>query len=256
MSFWAAWQFLTTLPSPCRRGHDLTGLGRAAGFFPVVGLVLGLVLFGLDRLLGLLLPAVLVNILLVIAIIVLTGALHLDGLIDTCDGLAVKSSAADRLMIMTDARVGGFGVVGGCCLILLKFVSLAALPSGLRSAALLLTPVLSRWGMVYAISAFPAARKEGIGWAVKQGVDRPGIALATLVALVVAMLLLGWWGAALVGATWLVVLAVSRYLCSLLGGLSGDSYGAVNELGEVAVLILASAMGRLGIAAWLGPLLR
>ncbi len=210
-----------------------------------------MVLFGLDRGLGLFLPSVLVNILLVIALIVLTGGLHLDGLIDTCDGFAVRSSALDRLKIMSDSRVGGFGVVGGCCLIIAKFAALVALPAGLRASALILMPLLSRWGMVYAISAFSPAKTEGMGWAIKQKASRKGMVVATLFSLVIASVLLKWWGAILLAALCLILLAVSKYLCSRFQGLTGDNYGAINELAEVSVLILMFIISELGGASWL-----
>jgi len=226
MRFWIAWQFLTVIPSPPRyRGYSAEDLGRSISFFPVVGLFLGLVLFGLDYLLGLFLPSIVVNILLVIALAILTGALHLDGFIDTCDGLVVRSSASDKLKIMGDTQVGVFGVVGGCCLILAKFAALFALPEALRASALILMPALSRWGMVYAITMF---------------------------ALIVALALLGWWGAALLAALCLILFVVSKYLSSRFGGLTGDNYGAINEFAEVTVLILAFIIiVELGGTSWL-----
>ena len=255
MSFWVAWQFLTIIPSPYHRKYGAEELGRGLGFFPIVGLFLGLVLFGFDRLLGLFLSSILTNVLLLIILIILTGALHLDGFIDTCDGLAVKSSASDKLKIMSDSRVGGFGVVGGSCLVLAKFASLLALPQGLRASALILMPVLSRWGMVYAISAFPSAKGIGMGWAVKLGANWKGLAIATAISLAIALLLLKWWGVALLATLCLILLAFSKYLCSRFGGLTGDNYGAINELAEVSTLILMFIIGELGGTSWLGSFL-
>lgn len=191
MRFWTAWQFLTIIPSPHRyRVYGAEDLGCSISFFPIVGLFLGLVIFALDYLLGLFLSLIVVNILLIIALVILTGALHLDGFVDTCDGLAVRSSASDKLKIMADTQVGTFGVVGGCCLILAKFATLFTLPEGLRTSGLILMPVLSRWGMVYAIYAFSPAKKEGLGWAAKQKADWKGIAAATIFGLVMAFALL------------------------------------------------------------------
>jgi len=253
MRFWIAWQFLTVIPSPPRyRGYSAEDLGRSISFFPVVGLFLGLVLFGLDYLLGLFLPSIVVNILLVIALAILTGALHLDGFIDTCDGLVVRSSASDKLKIMGDTQVGVFGVVGGCCLILAKFAALFALPEALRASALILMPALSRWGMVYAIYAFSPAREEGMGWAAKQKASWKGMLAATMFALIVALALLSWWGAALLAGLCLILFVVSKYLSSRFGGLTGDNYGAINEFAEVTVLILAFIIiVELGGTSWL-----
>jgi len=248
--FWIAWQFLTIISSPFRRGYGAEDLGKSIGFFPVVGLFLGLALFGLDLLLGLFLPSILINVLLVIVLVILTGALHLDGFIDTCDGFAIKSSTLDRLKVMSDSRVGGFGVVGGCCLVLAKFASLVALPQQLRSSALILMPILSRWGMVCAISLFPLAKKEGMGWGVKQKAGWKGMAVATVFSLIVALVLLKWWGAALMAMLSLILLGFAKYLCSRFGGLTGDTYGAINEFAEVVVLILMFLIGELGGASW------
>ena len=252
MRFWIAWQLLTIIPSPPRyRGYSVEDLGRSISFFPIVGLFLGLVLFGLDYLLGLFLPSMVVNILLIIALVILTGALHLDGFVDTCDGLVVRSSASDKLEIMADSQVGVFGVVGSCCLILAKFAALFALPEGLRASALILMPILSRWGMVYAIYAFSPAKEEGLGWTAKQRTNWKGMTAATIIALVIASALLNWWGAALLAVLCLILWVVSKYLSSRFRGLTGDSYGAINEFAEVVVLILAFIIAALGGTGWL-----
>ena len=255
MGFWIAWQFLTIIPSPYHRKYGVENLGKSVAFFPVVGLILGLVLFGIDHLLALFLPSILINVLLVIILVILTGALHLDGFIDTCDGLAVKSTTSDKLKVMSDSRVGGFGVVGGCCLILAKFAALVALPAGLRASALILMPVLSRWGMVYAISAFPSAKKEGIGWAIKQRASWKGMIAAMIFPLSAGIVLLSWWGAALLATLALILLAVSKYFCSIFGGLTGDTYGAMNEFAEVAVLVLVFIIAESGGVCWLSSFL-
>ena len=120
-------------------------------------------MFGIDRGLSLILPSVVVNALLIVVLIILTGALHLDGFIDTCDGLA-GDSPQRRLEIMSDSQVGAFGIVGVCGLLLLKYVALLSLPDTLRLAGLLLMPALSRWTMAYAIFAFPCVSKtSGLG---------------------------------------------------------------------------------------------
>ncbi len=255
MRFWSAWQFLTIIPSPHHREHSAEDPGKSTIFFPVVGLFLGAVLFGLDLLLRLFLPSLLINALLVIALVILTGALHMDGFIDTCDGFVIRSSVSDRLKVMSDSRVGGFGVVGGCCLIIAKFAALVTLPQELRASALMLMPVLSRWGIVYAIYAFPTAKNEGMGWAIKQGTNWKVMAIATLFALIIALVLLNWWGAALLVTLCLILLGGSKYLCSRFGGLTGDSYGAISEFAEVIVLILVFIIGEMGGAGWLGSFL-
>jgi adenosylcobinamide-GDP ribazoletransferase len=233
----AAIQFLTVVP--LRRETSAGDIGRSLPFFPVVGLALGGLLLGLDRLFGLAFPAALVNILLIIALIVVTRALHVDGFIDTCDGLAGGSSADSRLEIMRDSRVGSFGVIGAVCLVLLLYVSLTLLPEQHRQAALVLAPAISRWTMVYAIAAYPYARKgQGLGATFKDGATRPRVAIATAVTLAACGGLLRLDGLAVMAASWLVAAAAAWYLSKKLGGLTGDTYGAINEVVQVAVLIL------------------
>ena len=184
MQILPAWQFLTIVPLPVRHKAKPEDMGQSLGYFPLVGLTLGLVLAGLYWLLRLILPLPLVNALLVVALIVLTGALHLEGFIDTCDGVPYAGSPEDRLRIMSDSRTGSFGVIGGCCLVLLKYVSLATVPGDLRIVALILMPTISRWAMVYAVFGSPPARKTGIGAAVKQQANWRKMGVATVIALI------------------------------------------------------------------------
>lgn len=240
MGFFVAWQFLTAIPLPLRREVSAGELGRSQVYFSLVGLVLGLVVAALDWLLGRVFPAAVVNALIIITLVIATGALHLDGFIDTCDGVVGGGLPERRLAIMRDARIGSFGAVGVCCLLLLKYASLTALAGVTRTVALILAPVLSRWAMVYALFAYPYARVEGgKGTAFHEEARWWRLALATVVALACSALLLGPAGLALLLGAWLVTVALSSYIRARLGGLTGDSYGAVNEVIEVAVLALA-----------------
>ncbi len=251
MGFWIAWQFLTIFPGPATKDAGITTLGRSLTFFPVVGLVLGAALLGLDQLFELFLPRYLIDALLVTAIIIMTGALHLDGFMDTCDGFAVKSSARDRLTVMADSHVGGFGVAGACCLILLKFTAILSLTEELRPVGLLLAPSLARWGVAYAIIAFPSAREGGLGNLFKQNTSWLMIPIMTVFTLAVAVALIHWMGAVL-----LISLLITTYLLacgfkSRLGGLTGDTYGAIIEIGETAAFIGIVIMGEAGGSSWL-----
>lgn len=239
--FLAAVQFLTVIP--LHRDVTQKELGRSLVYFPLVGLGIGAVLFGLDQLFILFLPAAVGSALLLVVLVLLTGANHLDGFIDTCDGMAAGRSPQERLDIMCDSRVGGFGVVGACCLLLVKYVSLLFLPGAYRMAGLLLMPVLGRWAMVYAIFAYPSARKTGMGQTFKEQTDRWKMIIATLIAIAISVALMKLWGLALMAAIWLSVLVLASFLKGRLGGLTGDTYGALNEVVEVFVLILVPLVG-------------
>lgn len=234
----AAIRFLTIVPLFARREMSTEELGRSLVFFPVVGLLIGGLLYGLDLLFALFLPPALGSALVVLALVVITGAHHLDGLVDTCDAMAAGRSRQERLDIMRDSHAGGFGVVGAVLGILIKYVALLVLPGGVRMAAIILMPALGRWAMVWAISAYPYARESGMGRAFKEGATWWRAALATLIALVAAMGLLWPRGAVLVAAALLIVMALCAFFKGRFGGLTGDTYGAVNELSEISVLIL------------------
>jgi adenosylcobinamide-GDP ribazoletransferase len=247
MSFLAALQFLTSLP--VKRDISPEQLGRATVWFPLVGLLLGLVLAALDWLLEPVLPGAAVNALLIVVLVALTGALHLDGLADTCDGMAGYRTREERLEVMRDSHTGAFGVVGIVLVLLVQYVALNSVPSALKIPVLVFMPVLSRWAMVYAVFAFPYARPEGLGMAYKQATRWPQFALATLMMVTVAVLLLPFFfvmGLLILPGVWLITTALAFYLKHKLGGLTGDCYGAVNEVAAVAALLLPTLIWTAG----------
>ena len=248
MSFLAALQFLTIIPLPWRREVSPEELGRSAVYFPLIGLIIGLFLAGWRYLLGLfLLPAV-ADVLVIVSLVVISGALHLDGFIDTCDGIAGHKSVEDRRRVMHDSRVGGFGVIAVCCLLLVKYVSLNNVPDTLLMVTLVLMPVLSRWAMTYAIFAYPYARPDGLGKAFKQGTRWLRFTIATIIAFAVAVILLQLTGLVVMLGIWIIVVAMAAYLKGKFSGLTGDTYGAVNEVAEVCVLIIILVLDRVGLA--------
>jgi adenosylcobinamide-GDP ribazoletransferase len=249
LGFWSALQFLTIFPTPLRHKVTDKTSGQSLTYFPLVGLILGGILLGLNYILALVLPSSIVNALLIIALVILTGAHHLDGFIDTCDGVIAGSSKKERLAIMSDSKVGTFGIVGAILLLLLKYASLSSVPI---LPALLLMPTLSRWAMVSIIFTFPYAKRYGMGLAFKQGANWQRLTITTIITLVVAVALLKLWGLVLIAALWLIAFGIASYFRSRLGGLTGDNYGAINELAEVLVLLLLVLIERLPVGCSLG----
>ncbi len=257
MSFLAALRFLTIIPLPWRREVSQDEIARSIVYFPVVGVIIGFILAGLNCLLSLILPSMVVNALLLVALVVITGALHLDGFIDTCDGLGGHKTPEARWQIMSDSRVGGFGIVGAVLLLLVKYVSLNSVPEALLMATLVLMPLVSRWAMVYAIFAYPYAKPSGLGKVYKQGVGWQRFTLATIITLGVAIGLARWAniayfylaGLVIMGGIWVIVVAMAAYLKHKFSGLTGDTYGAINEVAEVGVLILILLLAH---HQWLG----
>ncbi len=257
MSFLAALRFLTTIPLPWQREASAEELGRSQAYFPVVGIIIGLILAGLSWLLGQVLPSALANILLIVALAVISGALHLDGFVDTCDGIAGHKTVEARWRVMRDSRAGGFGIAGVCLLLLVKYISLNSVPGHLLAVTLILMPVISRWAMVYALFAYPSARPSGLGKVFKQGASWQGFTIATIITLAVVIGLTRWANIAyfyvvsliIMLGIWVIVLAMVTYLKRKFSGLTGDTYGAINEVAEVCVLILVSL---LAYNQWLG----
>jgi adenosylcobinamide-GDP ribazoletransferase len=248
LSFFTALRFLTIIPLPFKSDDSPEGMGRSTVYFPVVGLLIGGVLVGLNALLGLFLPAAVVNGLLIVALAVISGAMHLDGFIDTCDGIAGHKPVEERWEAMRDSRAGAFGIVGVALLILLKYVLLNNIPGNLMIAALLIMPVISRWSMVYAIAAYPYARQEGLGKAFKQGANRRRLITASVLTLLLAILS-AWLGGitfyyfaglVIMFVIWFIIILAAAYFKRKFTGLTGDTYGAINEIAEVFILVLIS----------------
>lgn len=228
--------FLTALPVP-RQQVSAATLARSLIAFPFVGLIVGALLFALDLALARVLPREVRAVLLLVATIALTRALHLDGLIDCCDGLFGGFTPERRLAIMRDSRVGAFGVLGAIAFLLLRYASLVALAGDWRLIGLLLPPILGRWAMALAIVGFPYVRASGMGAVFKEAARPWHAGLATVAAAGSSLgIWLPWGGGTLIVAA-LVALAAARFMAGRLGGLTGDCYGAINELVEAALLI-------------------
>ncbi|QYJ16848.1 Adenosylcobinamide-GDP ribazoletransferase [Rubrobacter xylanophilus DSM 9941] len=235
--------FLTVLPLPCSPRDESGSFGRSFGWFPAVGLLLGALLGGGALAAGAAPPPPVSAALVVALWVLLTGGLHLDGLMDTCDGLFAAKSPRERLEIMSDPHPGAFGVLGAVCVLLVKYGALLSL---LRTDALLLLAgllfalVLGRWTMAAAAILLPYARHgESLGGRFRRGAGRAQLALASGWTLAVFAALAPVQGvrtvavlaAGLTLAGALVVLALRR-----LSGLTGDVYGGLGELAEAGAL--------------------
>ena len=215
-------------------------ISASRAYYPLVGALLGLLMAGMAIGLDPVFPDVMISAVLVVALLVATRGLHLDGLMDTCDGLLGSHTKERRLEIMRDTQVGAFGVVGAISVVLLKWTALASLLSLARYdmvLVLIIFPIASRWGMVVSISSFSYARPDGLGVPFKEGPRVWATVVAGVIALV-ASLALGGVGGVLIfsiatGVAWLL----GRGMVVLLGGLTGDTYGAINEIIEVVALV-------------------
>jgi adenosylcobinamide-GDP ribazoletransferase len=235
IGFLAALQFLTVVPPLVRRPLTPAEMGRAVGWFALVGVLLGGGLAGLDRGLEWLFPPGVSAALLLAAWVLGTGALHLDGFLDSCDGLFGGQTPEDRLRIMRDERVGAFAVIGGVLLLLVKYSCLAALTT--RLSALLVAPTAGRWAMALAVVAFPYARAEGAGRWMKDNAGWWQVSLATVTVVATAILAAGWLGLIVVAIAAVATAATAGFVLRRLPGLTGDVYGALCEAVEALALL-------------------
>jgi adenosylcobinamide-GDP ribazoletransferase len=239
--FALAWRLLTIIALPFIPPDPNRPAGLAAAYYPLVGLILGLLLAGADWILRVFLPPGVASALLLALWAGLTGLLHLDGFMDSCDGLLPPRDPARRLEIMKDSRIGAFGAVGVILLLLVKFNALAALPGNYRVMALITAPVLARWVITWAMARYPLARREGASVFFSAGLGRVQVLVATVTAVTVALILMNWWGVLLLVVAWLVMALIAALALARIGGLTGDVYGAIGEVTETVLLVVMVA---------------
>ncbi|MCY4639985.1 MAG: adenosylcobinamide-GDP ribazoletransferase [Chloroflexi bacterium] len=246
-----ALEFLTMLRVRRVRRWSDARFGAALAWFPAVGVLLGAALWGLDRALTGLLPAAAVAALLLAALALATGGLHLDGVADTADGLAAQRSREARLRLMREGTTGPAGVMALVLLLLAQWSALASLEGAARPAALLLAPSLARWAVLPAAAACRPARSSGLGHAAGAALWPFAAPLATATAAAAAVVLFGAQGLVLLALAAVTALATAGAATRTLGGITGDTHGAVVEVTQAAVwlAILAGADGGWLVAA-------
>lgn len=230
--------FLTRIPIRINFTFGEEDFGKTLRYFPIAGMVigslvsLGMYIFGmiayeLGAIIGVFLG------------IMLTGGLHLDGVMDTADGVFSARSKEKMLEIMKDSRVGAHGVTAGIILILFKFVVYQiVLKQDNFIWFIIMSFILSRWVLVFVTLNFEGARKEGIAQIFIK-YKRPGdFFVASMFTLMPVIVFAKWISLIPVFITIIIIWLISRYLVNLLGGLTGDTYGAMAEMSEVLFLFL------------------
>ncbi|MEM7508401.1 MAG: adenosylcobinamide-GDP ribazoletransferase [Pseudomonadota bacterium] len=234
--FAAAMQFLTRLPMP-DTGWEEGRLARAQRYFPLVGALVGGVAGAVFWLGAQALPPVIAAGLALGAGMLLTGALHEDGLADTMDALGGDSSRDRALEIMRDSRIGSYGALALIVSVGLRWSALASLAPVTGALALVIAGATGRMLMVPLSRVLPYAREDGAGRAVSQG-GKGGevpIAVATALALGLAA---GWLGLIALGVAAVLTAMMAIWFARRIGGYTGDSLGAVEQVGEISVLLV------------------
>lgn len=231
-------QFLTRIPLARPVSMEDSVMRASLVWFPLVGLVLGGILYGVFYLAAQVFSPSVTGAVLVAVSFLVTGGLHLDGFMDTMDALFSGRERAKKLEIMRDSRVGAMGVAGGCILLLLKYSIYISLTPVTALPVLLLVPVASRWSLLWAIVDYPSARSDGLGRLFQSAGSRKALGGGSLVAVVILYAAGRWPALAMLAVAWAFAHLWARLMTRTLGGLTGDTYGALVEIGE-AILALA-----------------
>jgi len=241
-----ALQFLTVFTVKKDHRIEEGDLAKSMVYFPLIGFLIGVILVYADKAFALVvLPQNIANLLLLVITLLITRALHIDGLADTLDGLMGGHDHASRLEIMKDSRLGTAGVLGIICVLSVKYLCLNNLYGSDKIAALLTAPALARWTQTFMVFGTNYGREHGIGKAFVGHLRANSFAVVSAVAasltafvivredvrsvvlyfsLIVGVVLLSYVG--------------RRYLVRELGGITGDAIGAISELNEVLVFLI------------------
>lgn len=229
-----ALQFLTVLPFKRRVEIKDEDCARSLIYFPVAGVAVGAIL-SLVSLCCSFLPLAVRGVVVLAASAFLTGALHLDGFADSCDGFYGSRPKEETLSIMRDSRLGVMGVVGLTLLLLLKFSLIISIPKDALWRSLVAMCCFSRWAQA-ASCLLPYARNEGRAGLFIKYARKKDIVIAGLFTIFVSWALFGLKGIVIFLTCLIPALLFIRYAKARIGGMTGDTIGAVNEITEASAL--------------------
>ncbi|MCF6150378.1 MAG: adenosylcobinamide-GDP ribazoletransferase [Candidatus Kuenenia sp.] len=264
---WAL-KFLTIIPSKTESG-ELPGKNNyIVCWFPIIGIIIGIILSIVYILCQYVFPYYITNVLILVAYVLITGALHLDGFADTCDGIFGGWNKEKRLEIMKDSHIGSYGVVGLIFILGLKYVCLLHIGNysgslGVKEVStvlllkfnalnsinispetmtkiivLCLMPAVGRWTQVFAAGISDYARDtSGTGCFIVKGTTRKHVLFASIIPLVLMLYLFRLKGLAVCAIIVVLTLFIIWYIKRKIGGMTGDTLGALNEVAEIIFLV-------------------
>lgn len=234
-----AFQFLTRIPIPAAAiPYDPAALSRATRYFPVVGLVIGSGAALLHHLVAPHLPPAPTALAVLIYLVLITGCFHEDGLADAADGLGGGWNRDQILTIMKDSRIGSYGAAALILSLLARFILLLEIPTAQFAPYIISAHVLCRWsslGLSYALP--PATEASGLGSRIAALTSRSSLIAATIFTLAVVLIALHWLALAPIAATLLVTALSGWYYHRRIAGVTGDCFGATNQLVEIAIYV-------------------
>ena len=234
--FAAAVQFMTRIRVPAYRHEAALVLGGAK-FYPLVGALVAVGAIGIERVLSPHLPASLVAIFVLAYLVVITGGFHEDGLADTADAFGGGWTVERMLNIMHDSRIGSFGTIALCLSLLARWALLTAMPWNRFPVYMLAAHVLCRWSTLPLGAVMESARSDGLGARLAHKISPASAAIGSLLAFVIVGWALKSDAVAPIAAVSCITLLSGCYYRSQIGGITGDCFGATNQLSEIAVYL-------------------
>jgi adenosylcobinamide-GDP ribazoletransferase len=232
-----AFQFLTRIPLP-ETPYEADSLSRAIKFFPVVGLAVGSGAVLVQRLLLPHLNRSLVALLVLAFLVLVTGCFHEDGLADTADAFGGGWNKEQILLILKDSRIGSYGATALVLSLLGRYLLLASLPLNHFAAYVISAHVLCRWSSLPLSYLLPPAREQnGQGARIARLTSLSSLIFGSAFSLAVVIYALRWSAAAPVIATALVTALSGWFYFRKIRGITGDCFGATNQLTEIAVYL-------------------
>jgi adenosylcobinamide-GDP ribazoletransferase len=243
--FITALQFLTIFTVRKEHEVDENDLAQSMVYFPFVGFIIGLILVYADKALLWIFPDTVSNIFLLLLSVVITRALHIDGLADSIDGLMGGKDQESRLAIMRDSRIGTAGVLGIVFVLLIKYACLNTLFYDYKTAALLTAPAFSRWSQMLMMFEAGYGREDGMGKAFVGHVRLGGLLAASIITVGLSGFVIYQYDTRTAILAVGIPLAIGLltfcwrwFIGRKVGGVTGDSVGAVSEMNEALTLLL------------------
>jgi adenosylcobinamide-GDP ribazoletransferase len=236
-SLFHAIAFLSRLPVP-RLSSSKEDWENSAAYYPVVGAIMGFLLFAVALLLEAFFPPPLSTVLILVFWVYLTGGLHLDGWMDLADGLGSNRPKEKVLEIMKDSRVGAMGVIAAILLFMIKGAAIYQLQTQHLLAFIILPLVLARFFLVLALRFWPYISQGGLGNGLRAQLTGWKIGLGFLFTISIVVVGFSINGVIVLLTSVFIGWLFVRYIVKRLGGLTGDCYGAIVEWVEAGVLIL------------------
>lgn len=241
-------QFLTRIPLNVTLNIEDDDFEKSTVFFPIVGIIIGAFNYVIYLIFSKFSEGLLPIILTVLANIIITGALHIDGLADSCDGIFSARSKERMLEIMRDSRVGTHGVIGIAFDFILRIGVLTSVSTSKIVYFILISPVISRAMIVFASSISVYARTgEGLGTLFIEKVSKQRALITVCIALFVSFIFIKFLSFVLIISALLITLLIRSYFYSKIDGLTGDNLGAINEIIEITTMITLLIVIRSGL---------